>query len=89
MARRIRERKLKNLTITIIGEGATERYYFTHLKDCVDITMSANREILLSKRLMKCGSRLNVCLPITELPYAFLTLMLPVHYRLKKQSLKI
>ena len=32
MARRIRERKLKNLTITIIGEGATERYYFTHLK---------------------------------------------------------
>lgn len=32
MARRIRERKLKNPTITIIGEGATERYYFTHLK---------------------------------------------------------
>lgn len=32
MARRITERKLKNPTITIIGEGATERYYFTHLK---------------------------------------------------------
>ena len=32
MARRIKERKLKNPTITIIGEGATERYYFTHLK---------------------------------------------------------
>ena len=32
MARRIRERKLKDPTITIIGEGATERYYFTHLK---------------------------------------------------------
>lgn len=32
MARRIRERKLKNPTITIIGEGATERFYFTHLK---------------------------------------------------------
>ena len=32
MARRIRQRKLKNPTITIIGEGATERYYFTHLK---------------------------------------------------------
>lgn len=32
MARRIMERKLKNPTITIIGEGATERYYFTHLK---------------------------------------------------------
>ena len=32
MARRIRERKLKNPTITIIGEGATEQYYFTHLK---------------------------------------------------------
>lgn len=32
MARRIRERKLKNPAITIIGEGATERYYFTHLK---------------------------------------------------------
>jgi len=32
MARRILERKLKNPTITIIGEGATERYYFTHLK---------------------------------------------------------
>jgi len=32
MSRRIRERKLKNPTITIIGEGATERYYFTHLK---------------------------------------------------------
>lgn len=32
MARRIRERKLKSPTITIIGEGATERYYFTHLK---------------------------------------------------------
>ena len=31
MARRIKERKLKNPTITIIGEGATERY-FTHLK---------------------------------------------------------
>ena len=32
MARRIKERKLKNPTITIIGEGATERYYLTHLK---------------------------------------------------------
>lgn len=32
MARRIKERKLKNPKITIIGEGATERYYFTHLK---------------------------------------------------------
>ena len=32
MARRIKERKLKNPTITVIGEGATERYYFTHLK---------------------------------------------------------
>ncbi|MDE6028083.1 MAG: RloB family protein [Muribaculaceae bacterium] len=32
MARRIKERKLKNPTITIIGEGATERFYFTHLK---------------------------------------------------------
>lgn len=32
MARRIKERKLKNPTITIIGEGAAERYYFTHLK---------------------------------------------------------
>ena len=32
MARRIRERKLKNPAITIIGEGATERFYFTHLK---------------------------------------------------------
>ena len=32
MARKIKERKLKSPTITIIGEGATERYYFTHLK---------------------------------------------------------
>ncbi len=32
MARKIKERKLKNPTITIIGEGATERFYFTHLK---------------------------------------------------------
>lgn len=32
MARRIKERKLKSPTITIIGEGATERFYFTHLK---------------------------------------------------------
>lgn len=32
MARRIKGRELKNPTITIIGEGATERYYFTHLK---------------------------------------------------------
>lgn len=32
MARRIKERKLRNPAITIIGEGATERYYFTHLK---------------------------------------------------------
>ena len=32
MARRIKERELKNPTITIIGEGATERYDFTHLK---------------------------------------------------------
>ena len=32
MARRIRERRLKNPTVTLIGEGATERYYFTHLK---------------------------------------------------------
>lgn len=32
MARRIKTRELKNPTITIIGEGATERYYFTHLK---------------------------------------------------------
>ena len=30
MARRIKERKLRNPAITIIGEGATERYYFTH-----------------------------------------------------------
>lgn len=32
MARKIKERKLKNPTITIIGEGATERFYFLHLK---------------------------------------------------------
>ena len=32
MARKIKERKLKSPTITIIGEGMTERYYFTHLK---------------------------------------------------------
>lgn len=32
MARRIKERRLKSPTITIIGEGATERYYFAHLK---------------------------------------------------------
>lgn len=32
MARKIKERKLKSPTITIIGEGATERHYFTHLK---------------------------------------------------------
>ncbi|MDE5877170.1 MAG: RloB family protein [Muribaculaceae bacterium] len=32
MERKIKERKLKNPTITIIGEGITERYYFTHLK---------------------------------------------------------
>lgn len=32
MARRIKERKLKNPAITIIGEGATERFYFTDLK---------------------------------------------------------
>ncbi len=32
MARKIKERQLKNPTITIIGEGATERFYFTHLK---------------------------------------------------------
>ncbi len=32
MARRIKERKLKDPSITIIGEGATERFYFTHLK---------------------------------------------------------
>ena len=32
MARRIKERRLKNPAITIIGEGATERFYFTHLK---------------------------------------------------------
>lgn len=32
MARKIKERKLKNQAITIIGEGATERFYFTHLK---------------------------------------------------------
>ena len=31
MARRIKERNLKNTAITIIGEGATERFYFTHL----------------------------------------------------------
>ncbi len=34
MARKIKERKLKAPTITIIGEGATERFYFTHLKSC-------------------------------------------------------
>lgn len=32
MARKIKERKLKRPAITIIGEGATERYYFSHLK---------------------------------------------------------
>lgn len=32
MARKIKERKLKSPTITIIGEGATERFYLTHLK---------------------------------------------------------
>ena len=32
MARKKKERALKNPLITIIGEGATERYYFTHLK---------------------------------------------------------
>jgi len=32
MARKIKERKINNPSITIIGEGATERFYFTHLK---------------------------------------------------------
>ena len=32
MARKIKERKLKNPNITIIGEGLTERCYFKHLK---------------------------------------------------------
>lgn len=32
MARKINNRKLNSPTITIIGEGATERFYFTHLK---------------------------------------------------------
>lgn len=32
MARKLKERKLKQPTITIIGEGATERFYFMHLK---------------------------------------------------------
>ena len=32
MARKVNERKLKNPAITIIGEGATERFYFSHLK---------------------------------------------------------
>ena len=32
MARKIKERKLKSSTVTIIGEGLTERYYFSHLK---------------------------------------------------------
>ncbi len=32
MARKLKERKLKNPVITIIGEGATERFYFLHLK---------------------------------------------------------
>lgn len=33
MARQRKERELKNPTVTIIGEGATERFYFTHLKN--------------------------------------------------------
>lgn len=32
MARKIKERQLKSPNVTIIGEGATERFYFTHLK---------------------------------------------------------
>lgn len=32
MARKIKQRNLKPPTITIIGEGATEKFYFTHLK---------------------------------------------------------
>lgn len=32
MARKIKERKLKNPNVTIIGEGLTERCYFKHLK---------------------------------------------------------
>ena len=32
MARKIKERKLKNPNITIFGEGLTERCYFKHLK---------------------------------------------------------
>lgn len=32
MARKRKERVLKSPTITIVGEGATERFYFTHLK---------------------------------------------------------
>lgn len=32
MARKIKDRFLKQPNITIIGEGLTERYYFTHLR---------------------------------------------------------
>jgi hypothetical protein len=32
MARKLKERNIKNPIITIIGEGVTERFYFTHLK---------------------------------------------------------
>ena len=58
MARKIKERKLKNPTITIIGEGATERYYFTHLKRlCGYNDVSASPEILWNRLLMRCGNR--------------------------------
>lgn len=36
MARKTKERAIQSPGITIIGEGLTERYYFTHLKRLMD-----------------------------------------------------
>ena len=36
MARRIENRRQKNHSVTILGEGLTEQYYFTHLRTIFD-----------------------------------------------------
>lgn len=60
MARKTKERILKNPGITIIGEGITERYYFTHLKRLKGYRYTCKPRNFTEQSIEEIQNKLNV-----------------------------
>lgn len=70
--------------ITIIGEGATERYYFTHLKRLRGYNYTCKPRNFTEQTFDEMQKQIDGYLAMKVSQYASLTLMLSVRNRLKR-----